>query len=547
MKLFFLFLFFIFSYLNIHAQPLPLWIRQFNSGGTNSDNIVDAKLDKVGNVYIAGYIKNNDTTHSFLTIKYNTNGDFLWFKTYNCMGGWDEPIGLEVDNEGNVYVAGRSDTINSSQNLRICFCAIKYSTNGDLLWIKKYINEDSILAVPKAMCIDDSANIYITGRCSNLTPYGKTATIKYNKYGDIVWVKFQYFTNIDSDPECISYKNDFIYLHTSDHTGNSNTVKYKINGTLIWAISHNNFYGYKIINDDSNSIFIGGGYNINQYTAFKTNKYDSSGTLLWSKIYYDTNWYNPSNHLKDICIDKSNNVFVTGRGARDIPFGYCFSTIKYGKNGDSLWTRIYHNAYHSNDIAESIITDKFNNVYVTGSTDSSTLFYKFLTIKYDSSGLIKWAAKFPIGFGFTSYLAQFIKIDTAQNIYILGTNRIGDWGYDIFILKYSTTTGINNITSEIPKSSVLYQNYPNPFNQDTKIKYQVGSINNRKYKDKNIYTILKIYNILGKEAGTLVEQKQSPGVYEVTFDANNLSTGIYFYRLILNGNVLDTKKLVLIK
>jgi len=97
--------------------------------------------------------------------------------------------------------------------------------------------------------------------------------------------------------------------------------------------------------------------------------------------------------------------------------------------------------------------------------------------------------------------------------------------------------GIKNISTEIPSEYKLYQNYPNPFNPTTNIKYQIAD---------NKYITIKVYNILGKEIGTLVNEKQSPGIYEVSFNGSRLSSGIYFYR-IQAGDFMQVKKMVLIK
>jgi hypothetical protein len=84
----------------------------------------------------------------------------------------------------------------------------------------------------------------------------------------------------------------------------------------------------------------------------------------------------------------------------------------------------------------------------------------------------------------------------------------------------------------------LYQNYPNPFNPKTKIKYQLT---------KNSFVLLEVFDINGREIKTLVDKKQNSGEFEYVFDAANLSSGIYFYRLSIDNSIVDVKKMILIK
>jgi len=93
----------------------------------------------------------------------------------------------------------------------------------------------------------------------------------------------------------------------------------------------------------------------------------------------------------------------------------------------------------------------------------------------------------------------------------------------------------------VPTDFVLYQNYPNPFNPSTKISWQspVGS-----------HQTLRIYNLLGSEVATLVNEYKSAGTYEVEFqstvDNRQLASGIYYYQLKA-GDFVQTKKMILLK
>jgi len=105
-----------------------------------------------------------------------------------------------------------------------------------------------------------------------------------------------------------------------------------------------------------------------------------------------------------------------------------------------------------------------------------------------------------------------------------------------------TTNGgnvfVKNISSEIPNEYRLFQNYPNPFNPNTNIKYQIKN---------NKFVTLKVFDLLGREVAILVNEFQKTGTYEVSYDGNNLTSGIYFYVLYADGFKIDSKKLILLK
>lgn len=102
---------------------------------------------------------------------------------------------------------------------------------------------------------------------------------------------------------------------------------------------------------------------------------------------------------------------------------------------------------------------------------------------------------------------------------------------------YNIVTGIKEIGSGIPNNYSLDQNYPNPFNPTTNIRFnmpQAGTVT------------LKIFNVLGQEVATLLNEFRNAGSYEYTFDASNLNTGVYFYSITTN-NFTSTKKMLLVK
>jgi len=101
----------------------------------------------------------------------------------------------------------------------------------------------------------------------------------------------------------------------------------------------------------------------------------------------------------------------------------------------------------------------------------------------------------------------------------------------------SITTGVNDFGVFIPDIYKLEQNHPNPFNPNTKISYQIP---------KQSLVLIKIYDVLGNEINTLVNEIKVPDIYEATFDGTGLASGVYFYQLKA-GDYTETKKMMLLK
>ncbi len=113
---------------------------------------------------------------------------------------------------------------------------------------------------------------------------------------------------------------------------------------------------------------------------------------------------------------------------------------------------------------------------------------------------------------------------------------VGDGGIILNTTNGGIVIGVAE-NSQTPERYFLYQNYPNPFNPVTVIKYNVPEKSN---------VFLKVFDILGREVLTLINEVKNPGTYETEFDGTKLASGLYFYRLEA-GDYTETKKMVLIK
>ncbi|MEO6696000.1 MAG: YCF48-related protein [Ignavibacteria bacterium] len=148
------------------------------------------------------------------------------------------------------------------------------------------------------------------------------------------------------------------------------------------------------------------------------------------------------------------------------------------------------------------------------------------------------------GFNWINMLTENYGPATYSSIYAFDDNTVWAGGGYGFILHTTNggglILGINESNIEIPKVYKLFQNYPNPFNPMTDISYQLPFMG---------HTLLKIYNVLGTEVATLVNEIQIAGIYKYQFSTANykLSSGTYFYQMKVNGQILSTKKMLHIK
>lgn len=148
---------------------------------------------------------------------------------------------------------------------------------------------------------------------------------------------------------------------------------------------------------------------------------------------------------------------------------------------------------------------------------------------------------------------------TAENIFIPAGNhtlqvKFFFGGFNYSSASFDLVTAITDFDSSQPNEFTLEQNYPNPFNPATKVKYTIPSVSMNLSKG-DTYVTLKVYDVLGSEVATLVNEQQQPGTYEVEFNvgqAIKLSSGVYYYQLRVHpvsgaGNLVETKKMIYLK
>jgi hypothetical protein len=124
-----------------------------------------------------------------------------------------------------------------------------------------------------------------------------------------------------------------------------------------------------------------------------------------------------------------------------------------------------------------------------------------------------------------------------------------DIGNGLYVLKVGDPIGITPLSNEVPSQFNLYQNYPNPFNPATRIKFdvpQLSPLSGGVSEGRGGFVTLKLYDPLGREITTLVNQSLQSGIYEVEWNASNYPSGVYYYKLTA-GSFTESKRMILLK
>jgi len=258
--------------------------------------------------------------------------------------------------------------------------------------------------------------------------------------------------------------------------------------------------------------------------------------------HYNGGGSNFEDYAENMVLDPSGYVYVTGRSYAAAN-NYDWATIKYNAaTGDSVWVRRYNGTANGQDEPYLISMDSsYNNIFVGGYSFETGQGNNATMIKYSSSGVQQWVVSFDSTNGNGYYTA--IALDASNNIYAVASQQVNSSLYSTLTFKYSQLSGVRNISSEIPKAYNLNQNYPNPFNPSTFIRFQVPGSG---------FVKLTVYDILGRELTTLVNEHLHAGTYQVDFDGSKYASGIYFYKLEVNENsnysgFIETKKMILTK
>lgn len=455
-------------------------------GGTNNDEGYSLQQTTDGGYIIAGRTNSfGPGNYSVYLIKTNADGDTLWTKT---IGGSniDEAYSIQQTTDGGYIIVG--DTRSTGAGDYDVYL-IKTNENGVTQWTKTFggIYSDWGSSVKQT-----SDNGYvIVGYTSSFGPgENNVYLIRTNTNGDTLWTKA-------IGP-----------VYPALSSGNS--IQQTTDG------------GYIIAGQ-----MRGGSGGINKVYLIKTN---SSGDTLWTKT---LGWGQGVGYSVQ---QTSDGGYIIGADLDNFDGqSYNVYLIKTNANGDVLWEKTFGgNDYDYGGSAQQT-TD--GGYVIVGNTRSigAGLFDVYL-IKTNSNGDTVWTKTF----GGTDQESGSSVQQTTDGRYVIAgiTRSFGAGNNDVYFIK-TDANGVVAVNSEvgIPSYFSLDQNYPNPFNPVTSFRFQIP---------QRSFVKLEIFNSLGQQVTTVVDEEKEAGNYEISWDAAGLSSGVYFYKLTA-GTFIETKKLVLLK
>lgn len=504
-----------------------IWINGYGGNNDDEGNAVVQTSD--GGFVAAGYTKSYGSGGTdFYLIKVDANGNQLWDRVFG--GTSDEEVySMVLTDDGGFLLAGATSSFGSgSRDIWL----VKTDASGNQQWTKTIggLSSDGARSISKT----SDGGYIITGWTFSYGPgaVGNVWLVKTDAAGNMVWNKFFGGTDVDRGLS-VKQTSDGGYILTG-YTASSGAglddmllIKTDSLGNAQWQNTFGGSgrdYGNSVI-QSSDGGFVVTGYTLSSGAGgddLWIVKTDELGNQLWSKT------------LGGAQSDVGNYLIETSDGSFVIT-GY---TLSFGAGLHDVWLiklasvipveLVSFNALvRGNDIELKWITaSEINN--------KGFEIEKCLTqTPFKGEGFIDWISLgFVKGNGTSTEMNSYEFVD--QNL------EPGKYTYRLKQIDYDGNFSFSNIVeAEIfaPDEFSLEQNYPNPFNPATVISWQspVGS-----------HQTLRIYDVLGNEVETLVDEYRQAGRFKVEFYASNLADGVYIYKLTV-GNYTATRKMILMK
>lgn len=581
----------------VKAQPSSMWIKNYNSGSSLTDKAVAIAIDNNCNTYVVGLSDSLGTSTNYITIKYNENGNIIWKNSFDGTDHLDDiPSAIKVDGLGNVYVTGKSNSLNNNYD----FLTIKYNSNGQLQWVSRLNSTNNLNDYATDLAIDLNGNVFVCGNQGN-----GVAIVKYNSNGikqasyeaqpvgnstrhfykikilnsgsiDVLadyagigsnqiniyhfdnllnYINYTYFVrtwNSSVFPDIIDFSyntNGEIFVLANGQYNSVDQIELystlNINNNDIFAIyrapNNSNSKASSIKIDNSNNVYVCGYTDIDPDNTinmdFMTLKYNSNGIEQWNKTF--------GNSLEDV---GSNLVLGNGSNPDVYVIGYTTNTsnnkditsVKYNNLGvlQSNWTQTFNSVNNEDDIPTNVKIDSYNNIIITGYSGAINS-ENFTTIKYANNTFDPIISN--IGNNSYSVTAsdsyQWFKNDTllvGANQQTYNIKQTGNGNYFCLVSKYCFSYKSNTISATV--GILTDKNNAFRISPNPSIGKITVYANN-----SNEYSYIIIYNSLGQE----VNRKNFEINNEIEeIDISNLSNGLYHCTLHSINGVYSEKFLL---
>ncbi len=323
----------------------------------------------------------------------------------------------------------------------------------------------------------------------------------------------------------------------------SRLIKIDINGNIVWPSEVTlDFLLMNMVSDLYGGVICSGRRSSSGVTRIVCQRIDSSGIKLWNEpfvVLADSASLNNAG-IPISTTDDGGGVFCWIKQQGD---SLQLFAQRLSQDGMKIWYQLGVNVSQTvsqKQIPKSIGSFEKSSIFIWTDSRSPRGFY---TQKLDSISTRLWdSTDVPLTIRngnqiwlriITDGSDGFVSVWYEEPSFAILAQQVSKYGN----LGEVITNVKENFRDKIMQEFALYQNYPNPFNSSTIIKYETP---------KGDWVKLEVFDILGKKLKTLVDQYQHPGVYHVTFDANDIASGVYVYKL-QTTQLIQIKKLTIIK
>ena len=529
---------FFFRGTSIADDPSESWVARFAGPDSLDDRAVCVAVDASGSVYVTGVSETGPyNAQDYATVKYDSNGVQQWVTTYNGPGdGNDSPWALTTDTAGNIFVTGYSTGNSTGYD----YATVKYDSNGVQQWVSRYNGPGNSGDRSTSISVDAAGNSYVTGYSDGGGTGIDIATIKYDPAGNQQWVA-RYNGPGNSNDEALAIAVDAvgnIYIagdSSADSECNYTTVKYNADGEQQWVALYygpmNHSLACDITIDASGSVLVtGSSQGVDTSDDYATVKYDADGEQQWVARYCGPFNANDYDNAHALVTGADGSVYVTGFTSDNL---FDYATVKYSSSGEQLWAACYNGPGNGNDSATDIVLDSAGNLYVTGYSSGDGTSNDYATIKYDSSGVQQWVARYN-GPADSQDLAWSIALDPSNNVCVTGRSTGSGSDFDFATVMYSSGTGISVDEQLVPPGIGLCVN-PSPARNNASISVTLSDPS---------HCELLVFDINGRLVETLHSGLLPEGENSFTWQASRVQVGVYLLRAATDSQEVSSRVVV---